>query len=67
MYKEYFYSCVVLRHSAKFQNIKLFVYARPENTIEKKLDNFNHLKHNNKKYQISARITKYFCNSYGNC
>ena len=30
-------------------------------------DIFNHLKHTNKKYEISARITKYCCNSNGNC
>ena len=33
----------------------------------KKIDIFNHLKHTYKKYEISARITKYFCNSNGNC
>ena len=33
----------------------------------KKIDIFNHLKHTYKKYEISARITKYCCNSNGNC
>ena len=32
----------------------------------KKIDIFNHLKHTYKKYEISARITKYFCNSNSN-
>ena len=33
----------------------------------KKIDNFNHLQHIYKKYEISVRITKYCCNSNGNC
>ena len=42
------------------------LFTRGLRIRSKKMDIFSHLKHAFKKYEISAKITKYFCNSNGN-